>query len=97
MKVLIIRLHRGHVRRVFLQISIIIECVCNLGVLKLTDFLSADVVHEFSCGLDSHLLLNLLDESVGVHLASVESFVDVVQSSSGAVVKLSMFLNIICY
>ena len=92
-KVLIIRLHGRHVRRVFLQISIIVESICNLGVLQLTHFLSADVVHEFSCGLDSNLLLNLLDESVGVHLASVESFVHVVQSSSGAVVELTMIFK----
>jgi hypothetical protein len=39
------------------------------------------------------LLLNLLDESVGVHLASVESFVHVVQSSSGAVVELTMIFK----
>lgn len=90
MEILVIWLHRGHISRVLFEISIVIECICDLAVLHLTYFLSADVVDEFRGWLNSHLCLYLLDKGVCVDLACVESFEHIIESSGCTVIKLSL-------
>ena len=92
MEILVVGLHRRHIRRVLLEISVVVEGMRDLPVLDLADLLSADVINEFSCWFNSDLSLNLLDESICIDFACVKSFESIIKSACCTVIKL---LNVI--
>ncbi len=66
--------------------------MCDLAVLHLTDFLSANVVDEFRGRFHSHLCLYLLDKCIGVDLSSVESFEHIIKSPCSTIIELSLII-----
>jgi len=88
MEVLVVGLHRRHVSGVLFQIGIVVQGMGDLRVLDLAHFLSADVIYEFRCRLDSDLSFNLLNKSICIYLPGVESFENIIQSAGCTVIKL---------
>lgn len=97
MEILVIRLDRGNISRVLFEISIVIEGICDLAVLHLTDFLCAEVVNKFRGCLNSHLSLYLLDKGICIDLACIESFEHIIESSGCTIIKLTLIKLQICY
>ena len=89
-EVLVVGLDRRGVRGVLFEISIVVESIGYLGVLDLSDLLSSNVIYEFRCGLDSDLSFNLLNKSICIDLASVESFENIIKSACCTVIKLTL-------
>ncbi len=88
MEVLVVGLHRRRVRGVLFQIGVVVKGMGDFRVLDLSHLLSADVIYEFRCRLDSDLSFNLLNKSICIDLPGVESFENIIQSACCTVIKL---------
>ena len=62
--------------------------MCNLGILDLANFLSTDVVYEFSSRFDSHFRFYLINEGICIDFSRVESFEGIIQRAGCTLVKL---------
>ncbi len=52
--------------------------MCNLGVVTLADFLSADVVDELRSGLDADLILDLPNKGISIDFPLIELLVHII-------------------
>lgn len=72
-EILIVGLNWSNICGILFEILVVIQSICDFVVKTLTDFLSANIVNEFGCGLDTDLGLNLANESVSIDFALVEA------------------------
>lgn len=87
-KVHIVWLHGCDIRRVFLQVLVVVEGLCDLVVGCLADFLCTYVIYELGGRFNTHFRLYLTDESVGINLALVEALENIIQLGCGFVCEL---------